>query len=156
MNKKINFKLETIREFQDKYPLSHIGGSIGLMIMGYDLKRDLDKSDLDITTPSYDVLNSLVSDIVERSDGSDFDFAVKKEHGSGLYTKIDIRVSKDVEEFEVINYLGHNYNVTKLNVILDFKKQYSDKGYFKHTADLEVIKTGVRPLPPLKLDDLPY
>jgi len=47
----IEDKLSILREIQDKYPLSHVGGSIGLMLYGIDLKRDLSASDMDITCP---------------------------------------------------------------------------------------------------------
>ncbi len=36
MNRLIKLKLETLKEFQEKYPTSHVGGSIGLFVF----KRD--------------------------------------------------------------------------------------------------------------------
>ena len=44
----MQLKLDFLREFQSNYPKSHVGGSIGLMLHGVDLKRDLNLSDLDI------------------------------------------------------------------------------------------------------------
>jgi len=40
----LDLQLETIREFQEKYPKSHVGGSFGLFLLGYDLKRDMSES----------------------------------------------------------------------------------------------------------------
>ena len=46
---RINQKLEAVKDFQIKYPTSHVGGSVGLFIRGIDVKRSLNNSDLDIT-----------------------------------------------------------------------------------------------------------
>jgi hypothetical protein len=49
----MQYKLQILREFQTKYPDSHVGGSIGLYLHGIDLKRDISRTDLDITTPDW-------------------------------------------------------------------------------------------------------
>lgn len=141
MNFKIKEKLDTILEFQKDYPKSHIGGSIGLMIRGIDLQRDLTKSDLDITTNEFNPNQEKYEEI---SDGNDFNFAVKKILSPSDYIKIDIRISN--EDFDVIEYEGNTYNVTKLETILKFKEDYASKGYKKHFFDLCVIKYGKRPI----------
>ena len=50
---KIRKQLKVLRAFQNKYPKSHVGGSIGLRLLGVDLKRNLYYSDLDITTSEF-------------------------------------------------------------------------------------------------------
>lgn len=137
----IQEKLETIKEFQDKYPNSHIGGSIGLLIRGIDLQRDLRKSDLDITV---DTEVEIGGDYTERSDHNDFDYAVQKDIGSGRYVKMDIRICPE-SQFEVINYEGVDYNVSKLKDILFWKSKYAKKGVQKHIDDLITIETCKRP-----------
>lgn len=142
MYKIIQHKLETLFEFQQLYPNSHVGGSIGLYIRGVDLKRNLYDSDLDITSDSFDVDKH--DDLIGRSDNNDFDYALKKWHDDGYYTKIDIRISPE-PSFDIIEFEGKNYNVSKLKDILFWKKKYADKGVKKHQDDLITIETGVRP-----------
>lgn len=156
MNKHLKNKLDTVLWFQKIYPNSHVGGSIGLMIRGIDLKRQLLTSDLDITTDIFDIKET--AELENRSDGNDFDYALKKVHDAECYTKIDIRITPE-PSFEVIEYEGEKYNVSKLNDILFWKQKYADKGVIKHQNDLITIKTGVRPTEPEILiddSDLPF
>jgi len=156
MNVMIKHKLDTILEFQSKYPTSHVGGSIGLMIRGIDLKRPLFSSDLDITTDVFDANES--SELEGRSDANDFDYALKRNHEDGRYTKLDIRVNPE-PSFDVIEYDGNKYNVSKLRDILFWKKKYADKGVLKHQDDLVTIETGVRPDRVVEVsifDELPF
>lgn len=141
MKKNLSLTLSTLKNFQLDYPNSHIGGSIGLFLRGIDLKRDLNLSDLDITTDRFE-FDSTIYD--ERSDANDFDYAIKKEHQSNGYTKIDIRLDSNCK-FDVITFEGISYNVSKLEDILKWKKIYADKGVKKHINDLITIETGVRP-----------
>lgn len=105
-------KLNTLLEFQRLYPKSSVGGSIGLYLMGVDLKRELVASDLDIAVEGFDIESYLGVDQVQfRSDNNDFDYAVEKNNGEGYYTKIDIRCVEKIGEFSVINFNGDNYNV---------------------------------------------
>lgn len=142
-----NLKLKALREFQQKYPTSHVGGSIGLFLRGIDLQRDLSKSDLDITIDEYDP-NIIIDDNFEESScNSDFDAQLKysnKIDNQYYYSKIEIRVCPE-PSFETIEYKGHSYNVSKLRDILFWKKKYSKKGVLKHRDDLITIETGIRP-----------
>lgn len=141
-NRAVDTKLEALREFQLQYPLSHVGGSIGLLLHGIDLQRDLTGSDLDITTPEFDT--SKLAGFDERSDANDFDVNIKKTHGEA-YTKIDIRITPE-PPFTVISFDGHLYNVSLLSNIIWWKKKYAEKGVIKHKNDLITIETGVRPI----------
>ena len=157
MNDKIEYKLEAIRKFQSDYPTSHVGGSIGLMIRGVDLKRSLITSDLDITIDEYD---HIIKDngMEARSDNCDFDLGYRINHTDNYYTKIDIRITPE-PSFDVIEFNGYNYNVSKLRDILFWKQKYANKGVVKHQNDLIAIKTGVRPLEPVATiedDGLPF
>lgn len=158
MNRQLELILNTLKTFQDKYPTSHVGGSIGLMIRGVDLKRDLYASDLDITIDEFDFKKDS-EDLEDRSDNNDFDFSLKKMYDDGHYVKIDIRVTPE-PSFDVVEFNGCNYNVSKLRDILFWKNKYSQKGVKKHEDDLITIKTGVRPvelIPELIPDDvLPF
>jgi len=143
MNKLFEFKLKVLKEFQDKHPTSHVGGSIGLMLRGIDLQRDLMDSDLDITVDEYVFTEDNVDGLEQRSDGNDFDYCVKR-IDNDLYTKIDIRVNPE-PSFETVSYDGVSYNVSKVRDILFWKKKYAKKGVLKHVNDLITIETGVRP-----------
>lgn len=157
MNKLIEQKLKIAKEFQEKYPNSHLGGSIGLMLRGIDLKRDLSLSDLDITTPNAILKEDIITDYEERSDVSDFDYAIQKSFHSGIYLKIDVRISPE-PSFDVIKFNGVFYNVSKKENILFWKKKYADKNVLKHINDLIAIETGKRPKEEVKNEiyDLPW
>jgi hypothetical protein len=166
MNRLLKLKLETLKEFQEKYPTSHVGGSIGLHLRGIDLKRDLNESDLDITiddfvmeNDNFVMENESINEYVLRSDGNDFDYAIKKNVGDGSYVKMDIRVCPE-PTFDVIEYEGVSYNVSRYRDIIFWKTKYANKDILKHKNDLETIKTGVRPLetsrPNYIVDDLPF
>ena len=93
-----------------------------------------------------------------RSDNCDFDFGYRIYHTDNFYTKIDIRITPE-PSFDVIEFNGYNYNVSKLRDILFWKQKYANKGVLKHQNDLIAIKTGVRPLEPVATiedDGLPF
>ncbi len=146
-------KLEAIRIFQTKYPTAHVGGSIGLFLRGVDLKRDLSKSDVDMTIDELEKSDRIFSAV----SAEDFDYSFKHFFGP-YYTAIDIRICPE-PSFDVIEYKGNKYNVSKLRDILYWKQKYADKGVQKHIDDLETIKTGVRPSekkPTINNTDLPF
>ncbi len=154
IEKLLNYRLQTLREFQEKYPESHVGGSIGLYLLGYDLKRSLSKSDLDIITNNFQKDDKL-KDFFERSDSNDFNLCYQKDFG-GYFVKIDISV-KDDKEYTVIEHIdGFKYNVSKFENIIKFKQEYANKGVYKHKNDLIVIETGVRPLETDEETSLPF
>lgn len=67
-------KLEIIKMIQIRFPRTHVGGSIGLFLHGIDLKRDLSKSDIDLTSPEVlDFSNPInIEDLEESSNTEDF------------------------------------------------------------------------------------
>lgn len=154
----MQYKLEVLREFQSKYPGSHVGGSVGLYLHGIDLQRDISKTDLDITMPDWaDELNSTWKE--EPSDASDFDYQkTHKTQDNYFCCKMEIRVCPE-PSFTVVEHEGYKYNVSLLSNILFWKKKYARKGVQKHIDDLITIEIGVRPEPKkleLKGLDLPF
>ena len=140
----MKYQLKILKKFQEKYPKSHVGGSIGLHMHGVDLKRNLIFSDLDIVTPEF----------TEKKDGidhgcspvEDFDYRYQIDHPqSGLFFKIEIRIDDTQSEYDIINFNGVNFNVTKKETILHWKQKYAEKGHQKHIDDLITIATGIRP-----------
>ena len=143
----IQLKLEYISEFQQKYPNSHVGGSIGLFLHKIDLKRDLEESDIDITTDRFDKNNlSKLHNVRKPSSGStdekgknDFDFAFTYYYPDKKTSiKIDICVNP-APSFDVVEFGYHYYNVSKLEDILFWKEKYAKKGIQKHIKDLRII-----------------
>jgi len=157
MNTQIfDLQLETIRGFQEKYPRSHVGGSFGLFLLGYDLKRDMSDSDLDLICPSFEKELYLVdaNDMIEEtSDSNDFDFKYKRWFGN-FYVKHDICIDP-IQEFQIIERNGEKYNVSLFENIMKFKREYASKGVFKHEADIVAIETGIRPIQKFE-SDLPW
>jgi len=139
MDKQI--QLKELRKFQEKYPLSHVGGSFGLLLHGIDLKRDISKSDLDVTNP--DRMPEIITDNYEESsEPSDFDHRIVIASENNYYVKMEIRVSPE-PSFEVIEYEGNKYNVSLLKNIIFWKQKYASKGVEKHYNDL--VAMGVNP-----------
>ncbi|MBS1915707.1 MAG: hypothetical protein JST87_05480 [Bacteroidetes bacterium] len=157
--------LQIIKQFQDKHPESHVGGSIGLWLHGIDLKRDLKKSDIDMTV-KYPLIEKLSLDDLDVEDSSDTDdfvfrYRVYETGASSVYSRIDISVSTD-RGYVIINKEGIDYRVSRKEDILFFKKKYADKGVKKHINDLLIIE-GKEPLPDeqasdayAEIDDLPF
>lgn len=145
----MKYKLNLLREFQSKYPDSHVGGSVGLYLHGIDLKRDISRTDLDITMPDWsEDLTGIWRE--EPSDASDFDYVKTYKTPDNYFgCKMEIRVCPE-PSFAVVEHEGHSYNVSLLSNILFWKKKYARKGVQKHIDDLITIETGVRP--PRKVD----
>lgn len=141
-------QLQTIEDFQKEYPNSHVGGSIGLRLLGYDLKRDLNSSDLDLITPNFDVKSYCENElgIEATSDNNDFNYRYKRWFYS-IYIKHDVRIDTN-QQYTVVEFKSKKYNVSLFENIMKFKKEYSDKGVFKHYADIVAIETGKRPIEP--------
>lgn len=134
---KFIMRLNVIKSFQNKFPQAHVGGSIGLMLHGIDLKRDLSNSDIDMTVDDYIPEINEPSDYSYNPSSKDFDYQYisgKKDD----YIKMDIRVNPE-PGFEIINYNGINYQVSKLRDILFWKRKYAKKGIQKHIDDLKFI-----------------
>lgn len=137
--------LKAITAFQLQYPTSHVGGSWGLKIHGVDLGRDLSQSDLDFTIDEMPE-NIKIDGLWENgSEPTDFDARFTYDIEPNYYLKIELRVSPE-PSFDVVTFNGQNVNVSKKRDILWWKDKYAKKGYSKHMADLEYIKTGKRTL----------
>ncbi len=144
----MQYKLQMLREFQEKYPNSHVGGSVGLYLHGINLQRDISKTDLDITVPDWiEELNDVNDYRTEPSDASDFDYVKMHKDSTGYFCcKIEIRVCPE-PSYTTVEFERHTYNVSLLSNILFWKKKYARKGVQKHIDDLITIDTGVRPEP---------
>lgn len=141
----MKLKLEALRKFQEKYPTSHVGGSIGLLMHGIELPRDLSESDLDVVVDEHFSCNEALKEYRERSDTTDFDLNIEADHEGGWYTKIDVRITPE-PSFTQVCYEGHYYNVSLVRNILFWKRKYAAKGVKKHIEDIYFIENG-KPMP---------
>jgi hypothetical protein len=126
-------KLKFLKEFQEEWPQSHIGGSLGLYLHRIILPRLENKwnnCDLDIVIPFYK--NQIITNEGETSN-SDFDHYVIKD---GI--KIEIRISSE-PQFVILYHNNIQYNVSKLSDILYWKNKYAQKGINKHIQDLKYL-----------------
>jgi hypothetical protein len=154
--------LKAVKDFQDRIPNSHVGGSIGLFLHGIDLKRSLGQSDIDMTVEDYMPEKFANDKYDESSMPEDFDYKYRYAISTQLYIKMDIRVCPE-PTFEIINRNGIDYRVSKKRDILFWKDKYARKNVYKHTDDMFTI-TGLEKyartkqvvsLHPLD-DDLPF
>jgi hypothetical protein len=129
-------KLEFIRSLQEKYPTSHIGGSIGLLMHGYNLRDDYTHSDIDMTVDSGSkALEDAQKDSEElMSDVSEFDYRIATSR-SGVSMKVDVKVDP-TQKYNRIIFEGHQYNVTNLETIIKYKELFAERGVQKHIDDL--------------------
>ena len=137
-------QLKVLYLFQQKYPTSHIGGSIGLHLHGIKLKRNLYYSDLDVVTPEFTENKNGVAHGCSPVEDFDHRYQINDPE-TGHFFKLEIRIDDEQSEYDVVNYEGVDYNVTKKETILHWKQKYAEKGIQKHIDDLITIATGVRP-----------
>ena len=137
----IDKKLELVREIQGQFPGCCLGGSLGLYLHGIKLNRSLEYCDIDI-------IGKCDLDKIQYSKklcASSDDFQQVK------MVKVEDRSIKvEVSEKEIVNVIGKDFiyiqyenfafKVHNLNSILDFKKEYANKGSRKHYEDMKVIE----------------
>ncbi len=145
--------LKVLQNFQIKYPNSQIGGSVGLFLLGYDLKRDLSKSDLDILCDNYKVerketktfneaklCQQMIDDICLQSKSTSYSDFIDKYYEDDI--KVEISKIIEAPAVEVI-YNEFLYKVSPLATILKYKMKYALKGYEKHFNDIiQLINNG--------------
>jgi hypothetical protein len=150
-----------------------IGGSLALILYGYDLGRI--PHDLDIVVPvDYDdFINNTISRILHTIDDNvaehgpsmdEFDLGFKVEtqgsniHGASEYMHIDIRFDMDaVSNYKDIVYKEQTYRLNSLEAIISAKMRYAlqrgNRSAEKHARDLrELHKQGA---PGIKVEALP-
>lgn len=144
-----NLKLEAVKAIQTKYPMFHVGGSIGLFLHGIRLNRWVQNksSDIDLVTPyfvlpEFDEEEEINDDDefgVEYKDakksGNDFDetFVFYSKFGS---VKVDYRIDPH-QRYVIIEYKGFKYKVSPLMTIMDAKMKYAMGGQNKHVDDIK-------------------
>lgn len=132
MNTTLSQLLEIVRVIQNKYPLSHVGGSVGIFLHGIDLGHEWKDIDICIPSSSYiDLSNAKYQKQFWSACDFDYGFFVGD-------VPIEIKVDAD-QTFKKIFFQGFTYNVTDLHIICQYKLKYARKGHDKHYRDLEMI-----------------
>lgn len=131
--------LKTLQEFQEQYPNSQVGGSVGLWLLGYELDRDLSNSDLDIICEEYVPIEGTNPFFVtpemfakrNKSEGPVQFEATEARNG----VLIEINSIKEEEPIE-IKYEGVVYKVSPFENILKYKIRYASNDHQKHFQDI--------------------
>lgn len=146
------FKIELLKSIQTKYPMFHIGGSVGLFLHGVRLKRwykrenkySTKNSDFDMVTPYFvlpddEIDGNEVEYLDAKASSNDFDETFIVDN-----TKVDLRIDPK-QRYEIIEFDGFKFKVSNLLTILEAKIRYAQqpKGT-KHKNDiLEMVKGNV-------------
>lgn len=138
------FNIDFLKNFQIKYPLSQVGGSVGLYLQGFTLKRWLEgsRSDYDIIIPYFisfhnekiETKDGLVelNEVGDKGSSNDFDITVISENS----IKIDIAINSK-QAYETVLYKGFPFKVSKAWTILEYKFKYAcQPSGTKHKQDL--------------------
>lgn len=152
--------LDQVKLLQINYPLLHVGGSVGLFLHGIRLDRMLNSShDLDLISPYfmlYDIEKVEFQHNDPKASGNDFDQTFTMTFNDKT-TKVDIKIDPK-QAYEIIEYEGFKYKVSKLEIIWAAKLKYTQYGQTKHKEDLyEAMKKNIETKieTPIKTD-LPF
>jgi hypothetical protein len=140
-----NMNLEKVRKLQKAYPLIHVGGSIGLFLQGIRLKRWKDSTvGIDIVSPYFQLFESFDDCCVDYQDckksGNDFDEVFILDS-----VKVDCRIDPH-QRYEVVEYKGFKYKVSKFETIMAAKMKYAANGQDKHKDDIREMCKLNKPL----------
>jgi hypothetical protein len=140
--------LNMVKDIQTKYPMLHVGGSVGLFLHGIRLDRwaESSSSDIDMVSPYYITIESdeehmdyLVQHLKAKPSSNDFDETVIID---GI--KMDYRIDPR-QRYETIEYKGFKYKVSPLMTILEAKMRYALGGNSKHEKDIKNMILGKVP-----------
>jgi hypothetical protein len=135
---KKDFNIEYLKEFQTKYPMTHIGGSTALFIHGVNLKRWKTSftSDWDTIAPYFILFEDgvKIQYTQTKKSGNDFDetFFINSPNNT---IKMDVRIDPKAR-YEIVEFDGFKFKVAPLLTIIEAKIRYAMQGDLKHEADL--------------------
>lgn len=142
--------LSTVLEIQKQNPLIQVGGSIALFLHGIRLERFKNgNGDIDLVAPFYmqiatsdelkvrDNSSTIVEEDYEDLEDDDFDLIYSNDFSERLYIngfKVDVKISP-TNKYDIIEYNGDKYRVSKLEHIMEAKWRYALEGSLKHKKD---------------------
>lgn len=125
--------LRLLRNLQTKFPLLHVGGSIGLFLHGIRLKRwkGFQATDMDLIHPYFVVMDSEnVQEIAGKKSSNDFDNTYLVDG-----VKADVKIDP-YQKYELVKYKEFTYKVSKFETIMAAKMRYAVLGQQKHKDDI--------------------
>lgn len=152
-------QINIYKSIQEKLINCHVGGSLGLFLHGVRLNRfSKTGSDLDIVMPYFSLFESCPDLTIDYKDakasGNDFDQTFLCQTKNSGWIKVDVRIDPK-QAYEIIEFQGFKYKVSKLETILAAKMKYALNGQSKHMNDIYEI-CGKTSNQKLKIDDLPW
>lgn len=150
------YRLEELKIIQTAYPTFSVGGSVGLWLQGFNIKRDEPVSDFDFVIPYYqrmDLFDFKKDDMVTEVDqmdnaknsGNDFDYT----NGitiEGDFMLMDMKINPKAKYIN-INYDNFTYKVCPWEIIIDAKMRYLNTSTGeKHRRDLMSMFGNPKPL----------
>lgn len=139
-----NLGLNHVKKLQEKYQNIYIGGSLGLFLHGMKIPRffNTSNSDLDIVIPYFQIFESSDGLTIKhenaKASGNDFDetFILTTDYGT---TKVDVKIDPK-QAYEIIEFDGVKYKVTKIEKIWEAKIRYAlGRNGKKHLNDLKQL-----------------
>lgn len=155
------FRIEELKTIQKTYPLFSVGGSVGLYLQGFNIKRDKKVNDFDFVIPYYQRMQ--ISDFKKedevfeldqmddaKNSGNDFDYTNGINIG-GDFMLMDMCINPKAKNI-FVEYDGFKFNVCPWEIIIDAKMRYLNSATGpKHKKDLlemfgnpEPIKTKTK------------
>lgn len=123
-----NLNIDLLKDIQTKYPMFHVGGSVGLYLHGVRLKRWLESSssDIDMVSPYFVLPEGEVGE-----DGHEIDYLDAKASANDFDetflvdgVKVDYRIDPK-QRYEIIEYDGYKFKVSPILTILEAKMRYA-------------------------------
>lgn len=127
------FRIDEIKTIQTAYPEFILGGSSALYLLGFNIKRTNQVSDLDFCVPYFkrlDLKDFKVEDNVTEVDqmddcknsGNDFDYtnAIVID---GDFILMDMKIDPKQKYF-IVNYQGFDFKVSDWKIIIEAKMRY--------------------------------
>lgn len=138
-------KLELVKKLQKKYNDLYLGGSLGLLIHGISLGRDI--GDIDFTKKSDEGLKPEHLKLPTSVNSSDMIYAFE-EDGIKVEIGTDPNVSYTDEWYE-----GYFYKVSSIEHILGKKMKYALQGEEKHINDIKHLLSKIEVKEPISFID---
>lgn len=114
--------IEIVKDIQEKYPESCVGGSVGLFLHQMNILIPTPSlGDIDIISKTEIRLDN--SEIDSRKMSSDFDYSMFLNNPS---IKIDVKIQEGLE-YDIITFNNFDFKVCKLYIILKYIYKYAIK-----------------------------
>jgi hypothetical protein len=154
-----NLNIDLLKDIQTKFPMFHVGGSVGLYLHGVRLERWLGKtsSDIDMVSPYFVLPEGSVSE-----DGEEIEYLDAKASANDFDetflvdgVKVDYRIDPK-QRYEIIEHNGFKFKVSPILTILEAKMRYAlHPSGRKHRDDIKEMVVRVKK-PSTKNPDLTF